>query len=133
MAKPMKKRIEKRLRKGAKSIEKSIDELKPSRGPSRATMAGVAGVAVAGAAGVAAAVHRRRKGPRKATKLHVKRNGDREWVIAADGDDNPLGTFETKRAAVKAARSTAADVAPSDLFIHRSDGSVQESHSYETA
>jgi hypothetical protein len=130
MAKPLSKRLEKQIKKGMKGVEKTVSSVKPKKGPSPAKVAGVAGAAIAGAAGVAAAVHHLRRGPGSAATLHVRRNGDQLWEISAEGSDTPVGTYETKKAAVRAARKAAADAAPSDLVIHRTDGSVQVSHSY---
>ena len=134
MKKPRSKKLEKRIKKGLKKVEKTVSSARPKRSPSPATVAGVAGAAVAGAAGVAAAFRYLRRGPRSAATLHVRRNeDDRQWEIAAEGSDALVGTYKTKKEAVRAARRAAAEAAPSDLVIHRTDGSVQASHSYDAA
>ncbi len=137
MSKTVPQKVAKRVRKGVKAAEKSITRLTPGRGGSAAKVAGVAvaGVAVAGVAGVAgvtAAVRRLRKGANGRATLHVRTEGD-QWVIAADGRDGPIDAFRTKEEAVHAARNAAAEAAPSELVIHRLDGSVMDSHCYEPA
>lgn len=127
MAKPLSKKIKKNIKKTSKSIQRSLDNLGPDDGPSKAA---VAGMAVAGAAGVAAFIHFMRKGPRNAATFHVAAKDD-QWVIKAEGSDEPVSSFQTKKEALKAARKAATEAAPSDLVIHGSDGSVQKSHSYE--
>jgi hypothetical protein len=131
MAKSLKKKVEQRVRKGVKSAGKIIDKLSPNRGgPSAAKVAGVAVAGVAGAAGVVAAVQHFRKSSKGRATLHVRADGDR-WIIAMDGAEEPADAFSTKEEALHAARDVAADAAPSELVIHRLDGSVMDKHSYE--
>lgn len=130
MAKPISKKVEKRIRKSAKALEKSLTSV--GRASRTANAKKIAGMAVAGAAGVAAAVRYLKKGPRDGSTLHVVHDGE-GWSITADGRDDAIETFATKKEAVSAARTAAAKAAPSDLVIHRTDGSVEERHSYETA
>ena len=132
MAKSLKRRVEKRVKKGVKAAEKSLEKLKPGSGRSVAKVAGVAAVGVAGVAGIVAAVQHLRKGKNGRTTLHVRTEGD-VWVITADGADGPIESFRTKEEAVDAAREAAGRAAPSELVIHRLDGSVMTSHSYQTA
>lgn len=132
MAKPISKKIEKRLKKGAKSLEKSVKNLKPKDGPSAAKIAGVAVAGAAGVAGIAAAVKYLRDG-RGAATLHVTPDGADGWSITTEGRDKPVGAFGTKKAAVRAAREEAARIGPSELVIHRADGTIQKSHSYGKA
>lgn len=128
MAKPITKKLEKRIRNSARALEKSIVSV---RSNNRTSKAKYAGMAVAGAAGLAAAVHYLRRDHNGAAKLHVLHNGE-GWSLTADGKNEPIETFGTKKEAVTAARAAAAKAAPSDLVIHRTDGSVEERHSYET-
>lgn len=131
MAKPISSKVGKRIRKSARALEKSLDSVRPGNRSSKAKIAGVAGAAMAGAAGVAAAVRRmRRDSPRDAAKMHVVRD-EEGWAITSDGRNEPVERFGTKKEAVRAARTAAAEAAPSDLVIHRADGSVEESHSYD--
>jgi hypothetical protein len=132
MKKSVKKRADrakKQIRKHVKAIEGTIEGIGSGRGRSKTKMAVVAGAAVAGAAGVAAAVRYARRGADGAVKLHI-RAGDEGWDLTADGSEKPAQTFDTKKDAIDAGREAAAKAAPSDLVIHRRDGSVQRSHAY---
>jgi len=130
MAKTLRQNVATRVRKGVKAAEKSITRLTPNGGPSATTVAGVAVAGVAGVAGVTAAVRHLRKGMNGRATLHVRTEGD-QWVIVAEGGNGPIDAFRTKEEAVHAARDTASEAAPSELVIHRLDGSVMDSHSYE--
>lgn len=148
-AKPISKKIEKRVKKGRKAVEKQAKKgrkavekqakkiekrvkstLASKDGASRAKVAGVAAAGVAGVAGIAAAVRLLRRDAKGRVRLHVLAN-ESEWHIKADGEDEPLDRFPTKEEAIDAAREAAQKAAPSELVIHRLDGSVQRSHSYE--
>lgn len=143
--KPISKKIEKRVRKGAKAVEKKAKaaekkaksvrktarkKLKASKGRSKAKVASLAAAGVAGIAGIAAAVHYLRRDSKGRAKLHVVANGS-EWHLTAEGKDDPVERFSTKEEAVEAGRKAAQEAAPSDLVIHRLDGSIMRSHSYE--
>lgn len=132
MANNLGKTVKKRVRKGMKKAEKTLDKITPDHGPGAAKVAGMAAVGVAGVAGVVAAVRHLRNGTDGKTALHVRAEGD-QWIIAADGADDALDRFRTKEEAVSAAREAAAKAAPSELVIHRLDGSVMASHSYQRA
>jgi hypothetical protein len=131
MAKPISKKLEKRVRRGAKAARKSLDRLTPNGGPSAGKVAGIAAAGVAGVAGAAAAIHYFRRGSDGVAELHVQPDGE-QWIIIAEGADDPIDRFGTKEEAVDAARDAAADAAPSELVIHRLDGSVMRSHGYAT-
>ncbi len=88
------------------------------------TAAGAA--AAATAVGIAAVTMRNRK----PTILHVRQKED-TWVVEAEGGKPAATHHDTKRDAVKAARDRATAGAPSQLIIHRRDGSVQKHHAYE--
>lgn len=145
--KPISSKIEKRVKKGAKAVEKGREavgkkakavekrvkkELKSRKGPSKAKVAGVAAAGVAGIAGIAAALHYLTRDSKGRVMLHVVAD-DSEWHLTAEGKDEPIERFATKEAAVEAAREAAQKAAPSRLVIHRLDGSVMRSHSYEPA
>lgn len=147
MAKPISEKIEKKVKQGAKAVEKNArnaekkakkvgkqvkKKLGMSSGPSRAKVAGVAAAGVAGLAGVAAAVAYLKRDAQGQATLHVVAK-DSEWLITSDGKDEPLERFSTKEEAVDAARDAAQKAAPSELVIHRLDGSVMRSHSYQPA
>lgn len=144
-AKPMSKKIEKRMKKGGKAVEKQAKAarkkakavkkkvektLSSSKRPSTAKVAGVAAAGVAGIAGIAAAVQYLRRDAEGRAVLHVIAD-ESEWHITSEGKEEPLGRFPTKEETVEAARQLAQEAAPSDLIIHRLDGSVMRSHSYE--
>lgn len=122
MARIISRRIAKRVRKGAKAVANSGKTTK---------IAGVAG-AMASAAGIAAAMRYMRRGPRSASTLHVVPNGE-GWAITTDGSSEPIQSFPTKKEAVDAGRAVASKAAPSDLIIHRADGSVQIQHTYDAS
>ena len=143
--KPVSKTLEKRVKKGAKAMEKKAKavekkaktvgktarkKLKSSKGPSKAKVASLAAAGVAGIAGIAAALHYLRRDSKGRAKLHVVAR-DAEWHVTAEGKDDPVERFSTKEEAVEAGRKAAQKAAPSDLIIHRLDGSVMRSHSYE--
>lgn len=132
MAGSLGKTVKKRVRKGMKKAEKTFDKLTPDRGPGAAKVAGMAAVGVAGVAGIVAAIRHLRDGADGTTALHVRADGD-QWIIAVEGADGALERFRTKEEAVSAAREAAAEAAPSELVIHRLDGSVMTSHSYQAS
>ena len=59
--------------------------------------------------------------------------GSREdgWAVTLSGAANALGVYPTKDEALEAARGLAAAHAPSQLVVHRKDGTVQDTLSYE--
>lgn len=135
MSKPITKKVAERLRRSARALESA----RPADGgSSKARVAGYTGAALAGAAGVAAAVRHIRngapteEGSSRATRLHVRHNG-KGWDLVAEGEREPVDTFDTKKQAVNAARRVATKSAPSELVIHRADGSEEESHRYQSA
>jgi hypothetical protein len=91
----------------------------------------IAGAAVAGVAAAAATagILVRRRGGTPIT-YHVRPTED-GWTVGPEGADAPASTHSTKRAAVTEARRLAGEHAPSQLVIHRTDGTVQARHSYE--
>lgn len=136
-AKPISEKIQKRVKKGrkavergAKAAEKNVRRRLGSIDASPAKVAGVAAAGMAGAAGIAAAVRYLRRDGKGRARIHVTANGS-EWLISADGQDEPLQVFRTKEEAVDAGREAALAAAPSELVIHRLDGSVMRSHSYD--
>lgn len=66
----------------------------------------------------------------EARVLHVVPTNE-GWVVTIEGEDTPASTHDTKKEAVRAARETAKEHAPSQLVIHKQDRSVQESFSYD--
>jgi poly(hydroxyalkanoate) granule-associated protein len=70
--------------------------------------------------------------PARAARL-VFSVGSREdgWAVTVSGEAEARGVYPTKDEALEAARSLAAAQAPSQLVVHRKDGSVQDTLSYE--
>jgi len=89
-------------------------------------IAAAAGVAAATAAGIAVA-----KGRSKGrTVYHVQPEGD-DWVVKGEGAKRASSRHDTKNDAVSAGRETAKKRLPSQLVVHKADGSVDTSYSYE--
>jgi hypothetical protein len=82
------------------------------------------GVAAAVATGIAAV----RRG--RAMAAYVVQPGNDGWALSTDGASSPLSVHATKREAVAAARELARKHLPSQLVIHRTDGTIQARHSY---
>lgn len=124
--KPVAKKLKKRVKKGAKAVRKTLEA---KRGRAGAKAAGVAAAGMVGIAGIATIVHLLRRDARGRARLHVIAS-DAEWLITAEGKDEPIDRFRTKEEAVEAGREAAQKAAPSELVIHRLDGTVMRSHSY---
>jgi hypothetical protein len=88
-----------------------------------------AGAAAAGLAAVAAAGIAMTRRAGSEVVYHVRPGGD-GWVVVTEGSDTPVATHATKREAVTAARRLAAQHAPSQLVIHRTDATIQARHRY---
>jgi hypothetical protein len=135
MVKILPRKMEKQLGRSAKSVRKSMGDsvesvtgkASSSTGRSAAT---ALGVALMGAAGVTAAFRYLRH-PNGGTTLHVVPDGEEGWKIEDERAPNSVSSFGTKREALRAARTAAAKAAPSQLIIHRADGSVSRAHKYE--
>lgn len=99
-----------------------------SKGAKIATAAGVA--AATAAAGFAAVRGvRRRIEDSQRTQIHLMPEGER-WKVQIDGNATATSAHDTKDGALAAARELAHERAPSQLIIHRQNGSVQTRHSY---
>lgn len=105
----------------------------------KAKIVAAAGLAAAAAATTAAVMvtrrssgERARAGKRDAKRpvYHVKRAGE-QWAVQAEGAARASSLHATKKEAVAAGRLLASGRRPSELLIHRVDGSEQDSHSYE--
>lgn len=90
----------------------------------------VATLGAAAAAAVAGVVVAKLRSGGRSTVLHVRPGAD-GWDLVSGRDDESLASFATKRDAVAAGRAAAHRCVPSELVVHRSDGSVQKHHSYE--
>jgi len=82
---------------------------------------------------VAALIETIQKEPVKPAARAVFSVASREdgWAVTLTGAANPLGVYPTKDEALEAARSLAGAHAPSQLVVHRKDGTVQDTLSYE--
>lgn len=87
-----------------------------------------AGVAAA-VAGIAA-VKGKRSGSSSNQVYHVAPTDD-GWEVKLENAVRATSKHGTKRDAVNAARALATSKAPSQLVIHRVDGSIQDTHTYE--
>ena len=64
------------------------------------------------------------------TVYEVKTHGD-GWQVVKSGSDRASSVHDTKKEAVAAARDLAAKKAPSELRIYKTDGDLEDSHSYD--
>ena len=134
----------------AKSAKSAVSSLKSTAGSLGGKVAQSAksvknganlstGQLIAGAAGLAAAataagavLYKMKSGSGHRTVYHVKPNGE-GWAVEGDGAERATSTHETKKEALSAARELAHKKVPSQLVVHKADGSVQEKFSYDTA
>ena len=91
-------------------------------------LAGAAGLAAAATA--AGAVIYKKKSNSGRTVYHVKPDGE-GWTVKGDGAERASSTHGTKKEALTAARELAHNKVPSQLVVHKADGSVQEKWSYD--
>jgi hypothetical protein len=101
-------------------IQRAMDKVTPAK---VATAAGVA--AAAAVAGVVAKKLVNRAG----TTIAVEPSGDR-WQVRVAGNQRPTKTYDLKSEAIEAGRELARKRVPSELVIHKSDGSEQTRHAY---
>jgi len=131
MSKKMKKRLGKRTKAVRDAVSDSVESVSDeARSHPGRSAAAALGVALVGAAGVTAAYRFLRRADGVAT-LHVVPDGEDGWMVRDGNSSGPVNSFGTKREALRAARAAAADAAPSQLVIHRADGSVSREHRYE--
>lgn len=86
-------------------------------------VAAAAGVAAAAAAGVAAV--KGLKGSKSKNVFVIERGEDGWELHREDGNGSPQ-TFDTKQEALQAGRKEAKRHQPSELVVHRADGTVQD-------
>lgn len=137
MAKSTRRGVRNRIRKRVDKIEGAVRNARRNRGISKGKMAAAAGAAVAGAAALLARSRRSGDGSGRdgasgtnGVTLHVQAEED-GWVLKSEGSEKSQ-SFSTKRKAIAAGREQAATSAPSNLVIHRKDGTVELSHAYGT-
>lgn len=92
------------------------------------TMILAGAAALAGLAAVAARTLPHRLRSSDGTLMRVAPDGE-AWSVRVEGEKLD-SHFDTKRQAVREARSLAREQAPSRLVIHRADGTIQRSHGY---
>ena len=63
------------------------------------------------------------------TVYHVSTFED-GWKVQLEGADEPMATAATKDEALEAARGLAKDREPSQIVVHKMDGTIQHSYSY---
>lgn len=73
-----------------------------------------------------------RKPAVKRTVYHVV-TADEGWKVELEGTDKPLSTHGTKEEALDAARTVAQKKLPSQIVVHRMDGTIQTNYSYDPA
>ncbi len=93
-------------------------------------LATAAGVAAATAAGVAVVKKYKSSGSRPLKVYHVVPDND-GWSVKAEDSERASSTHSTKKAALDAARELVKNREPSQLIIHRLDGTVQDAHTYQ--
>ncbi len=131
MSRKMTKQLGKRAEAVRDAVGDSIDRISgDSKSHKGRTAAAAVGVALAGAAGITAAYRFMRR-PNGGATLHVESDGEDGWKIRDGDSSSAVTSFGTKREALHAARAAAAAAAPSQLVIHRTDGSVSREHRYE--
>lgn len=114
----------------SKPAESKKSSEKTSRMTKGRVLATAAGVAAATAAGVVAV--RKMKGDKEQPLkvFHVLPAND-GWSVKAEGAQRAASTHSTKKEALDAARELVKSKEPSQLIIHRLDGSVQDAHTYQ--
>ncbi|MDX1630452.1 MAG: DUF2188 domain-containing protein [Thermoanaerobaculia bacterium] len=106
--------------------KKSEDESRTSK---KKILATAAGVAAATAAGVVVAKKIKQSNAEDLKVYHVLPVED-GWAVKAQHEGHPHSTHATKKEALEAAREVVKGDGPTQLIIHRKDGSLQDSHRY---
>lgn len=65
----------------------------------------------------------------KRTVYHVSPSGDR-WKVKREGAAQAAKTFDLKAAAITYARSVAKNNKPSQVIVHRKDGTIETEWTY---
>lgn len=63
-------------------------------------------------------------------KVYHLSPADEGWTIGLEDVEEPISTHETKDAALAAGRDLAQQAEPSQLVVHRKDGTIQTAYSY---
>ena len=89
---------------------------------------GAAAALAAGAVAIRKAAIRADSDGLSVVSLEPDRSG---WKITVEGQLEPHGRYQSKKAGVAAARALARERAPSELVIYRRDGREQDRHRYQ--
>jgi hypothetical protein len=60
---------------------------------------------------------------------HVAPHGE-EWEVMAEGAERATSLHETKQKAIDAARALAMNQKPSQVIMHKEDGTIQREYTY---
>ena len=101
-----------------------------SNGKTGKVLATAAGVAAATAAGVVAVKKLRGNGAAKDLTVYHVLPTDGGWSVKMEGADRASSKHETKKEALETARELVKSREPSQLVIHRLDGTIQDAHTY---
>lgn len=101
-----------------------------SHGNAGKILATAAGVAAATVAGVVAVRKLRGDGGAKHLTVYHVLPLDDGWSIKMEGAEEASSHHDTKKAALDAARELVKSREPSQLVIHRQDGTIQDAHTY---
>ena len=93
-------------------------------------IATAAGVAAATAAGVVAVRKLMGNGAARPLEVFHVLPTDDGWSVKAEAAERASSTHTTKKEALEAARGLVKSHEPSQLIIHRLDGTVQDAHVY---
>jgi hypothetical protein len=63
------------------------------------------------------------------TRLHVVPDGD-GWLVKPEGANGPAARTRTQEDAVRIATDMARTIKPSQVLVHRPDGTFREEHTY---
>jgi hypothetical protein len=66
----------------------------------------------------------------KRNRFHVVPKGD-DWAVRREGASKPGKVFENKQDAVDHGRDAAKKQEPSQLIIHKKDGTIQTEYTYK--
>ena len=117
--------------KGKTAKKKSGNSKKKSGMTGGKVLATAAGVAAATAAGVVAVKKFRGNSGGAKLKVYHVLPGDEGWSVKAEDAERASSTHSTKKEALDAARELVKGREPSQLVIHRLDGTVQDAHTYQ--
>lgn len=113
----------KKKKKKAKAGGEGTEGRSKGRGPLIAAALGVAAAAAAGVAAFKTLAGKERK------VFHLMPHED-GWQVTRAGEDEPEAVHRKKRKARSEARDLARSNEPSQLVIHRADGTIQTVHTY---